>query len=103
MAKSRKNRSSSILKNITKTTVSAFPVVGKGLTKVGDVAKGVASKSAPVVERGVSSVYGTLASGFNLGAKSLSLGAKGLKSVAKGVSKKRRSKNRKGGRKSRRY
>jgi len=96
MAKSRKNRSSSILKNITKTTVSAFPVVGKGLTKVGNVAKGVASKSAPVVERGVSSIYGTLASGFNLGAK-------GLKTVAKGVSKKRRSKHRKGGRKSRRY
>jgi hypothetical protein len=94
MAKSRKNRSSSILKNIKKTSAIALPVVGKGLTKVGDVAKGVASKSAPVVARGVSSVYGTLASGFNLGANA----------IAKGVSKRRRSKgHRKGGRKSRKH
>jgi hypothetical protein len=97
MTKSRKNRSSSVLKNITKTTVSVLPVVGKGLTKVGSMAKEVATKSAPTVEKGVSSVYGTLATGFDLGAKS-------LKSVAKGMSKRRRSKShRKGGRKSRRH
>jgi hypothetical protein len=91
MAKSRKNRSSGVLKKIKKTTVSALPVVGKGLKDVGVVAKGVAIKSAPIVEKGVSSVYGTLASGFNLGANA----------IAKGVSKKRRSKgHRKGGRKS---
>jgi hypothetical protein len=93
MAKSRKNRSSSILKKIKKTSASALPVVGKGLKEVGVLAKGVAVKSAPVVEKGVSSVYGTLASGFNLGEK-------GLKSIAKGVSKKRRAK---GGRKSRKH
>jgi hypothetical protein len=85
MAKSRKNRSSGILKKIKKTSARALPVVGKGLKKVGVVAKGVAVKSVPVVEKGVSSVYGTLASGFNLGEK-------GLKTVAKGVSKKMRSK-----------
>ena len=91
MAKSRKNRSSGILKKITKTSVRALPVVGKGLKDVGVVAKGVAVKSAPVVEKGVSSVYGTLATGFNLGANA----------IAKGVSKRRRSKgHRKGGRKS---
>jgi hypothetical protein len=93
MAKSRKNRSSGMLKKIKKTTVSALPVVGKGLKDVGVLAKGVAVKSAPVVEKGVSSVYGTLATGFNLGEK-------GVKSVAKGVSKRRRSK---GGRKSRKH
>ena len=41
------------LKNIKKTSEEAIPVVGKGLTKIGVVAKGVAVKSAPVVEKGV--------------------------------------------------
>jgi hypothetical protein len=85
MAKSRRNRTSSILKQITKTSEMAVPVVGKGLTKIGSVAKGVAVNSAPVVEKGFSTVYGTLASGFDLGVK-------GVKGVAKGITKRRRSK-----------
>jgi hypothetical protein len=97
MAKSRKNRSSSFLKNITKTSTNAIPVVGKGLKNVGSLAKGVASKSVPVVQKGVSSVYGTLASGFDLGLKGVNSVAKG---VTRGISKKKRSK---GGRKSRKH
>jgi len=93
MAKSRRNRSSSILKSIKKTSVNAVPVVGKGLTKIGSVAKGVAVKSVPIVERGVSTVYGTLATGFNMGVK-------GATSVAKGITK---NKRRRRGKKTRRH
>jgi hypothetical protein len=94
MAKSRKNRSSSIFKNIKKTSVNAVPVVGKGLTKIGSVAKGVAKESVPIVEKGVSTVYGTLATGFNMGEK-------GVKMVTKGITKNKR--RRRGGKKTRRH
>jgi len=95
MAKSRSHRSS-ILKSIRSTSEKALPVVDKGLKTVGTTAKYVAVKSAPVVEKGASAVYGTLATGFDLGVK-------GAKTLAKGVTKRRRHKKR-GGRKSyRRY
>lgn len=81
MAKSRRNRKSNILKNVKKTTMETLPVVDKELTKIGVLAKGVAVKSAPVVKKGVSSVYGTLATGFNLGEKGV-----------KGFTRNRRSK-----------
>ena len=85
------------LKNVGKSIVStskkALPAVNKGLKKVGTTAKDVAVASAPIVEKGVSVVYGTMA-------KSFDLGVQGVKSIAKGMSKKKRSK--KGGRKSRR-
>jgi DNA-binding MarR family transcriptional regulator len=55
-----------------------------------------AEVSIPVVEKGVSTIYGTMATGFDLGVK-------GAKTVAKGVSKRRRSRRqRKSSRKSRR-
>lgn len=94
MTRSHKNSSSRIFKNIKKTTEIALPVVGKGLNKVGVVAKDVAVKSVPVLEKGVSSVYGTLATGFNFGTNK----------ITKGVSKIRRSKKHgTGGRKSRKH
>ena len=56
--------------------------------------------SLPVVEKGVSAVYGTMATGFNLGLK----GVKGVSGVAKGMTKSKRSRrNKKGGRKTRRH
>lgn len=76
MSKLRKNKKSSSLKSIRKTSGAIIPTVGKGLTKIGNDA----FKTVPVVEKGVSSVYGTLASGFDLGIK-------GVKTVAKGVTK----------------
>jgi len=85
MAKSRRNRSSNILKNIQKTSSQAIPVVGKGLKNVGNVAKNVAFKSKPVIEKGVSSVFGTLATGFNLGVK----GAKNIASGVKNITQKK--------------
>ena len=82
------------LKNVGKGLKKALPVVNKGLKNLGSTAKEVAIKSAPIVEKGVSVVYGTMAKGFDLGIQ-------GVKTVAKGMSKRRHSK--KGGRKGKRH
>jgi hypothetical protein len=89
MAKSRK--SSSVMKTIKKS----LPAVNKGLTKVGTAAKDVADASIPIVEKGVSAVYGTMATG-------LDLGVKGVKTVTKGVTKSKRSRSLAGGSETRR-
>ena len=93
----KKTSLKSVGKGIISTSKKALPVVDKGLTKVGNVAKDVAVKSAPIIENGVSVVYGTMAKGFDLGVQ-------GARTVAKGISKKRRSKKgrRKSGRRTRR-
>jgi transposase len=87
MAKSRKNRKS-VLKTITHTTEQALPMVDKGLQNVGTVAKGVVVTAAPIVEKGVSKVYGTMATGFDLGVK-------GVNTVAKGITKKSKTRKQK--------
>lgn len=93
----RKSRKNSVMKSIKKTASKTLPVVDKSLTKVGTAAKDVAKASIPIVEKGVSVVYGTMATG-------LDLGVKGLKGVTKGVSKRKRSHRRSisGGRRTRR-
>ena len=87
MYRSRKNRKSSLSR--------AIPLVHNGLNTVGLTAKGIAYKSKPILEKGVSSVYKTIATGFDLGLK-------GTKSVAKGVKsftqKRRRHRRRKSSR-----
>lgn len=96
MAKSRKNRSS-VVKSLSKTANKALPVVDESLQTVGTTAKDVAKASFPIVEKGVSVVYDTMATGFNLGVK-------GAKGVAKGMTKSKRSRrHRKGGRRTRRH
>ena len=94
MAKSRKN---SVMKTLKKTANKTLPAVNSGLKKVGTTAKNVAKASMPIVERGVSAVYGTMATG-------LDLGVKGVKSVAKGITKRKHSRSRTlaGGRRHRR-
>jgi hypothetical protein len=94
MAKTRKylkslkgTKSMKMLKNTSKSAA-------RGLKKVGSVTKNVITSSAPIVEKGVSKVYGTLATGFDLGVK-------GAKSVASGVSK--MTKRKRSNRKSHRY
>jgi hypothetical protein len=82
MTKSRKQ--SRKYNTLTKMTETALPVVGDSLKTVGYTAKGVIVKAAPLVENGASAVYGTLATGFDMGIK-------GAKTVAKGISKKTRS------------
>jgi hypothetical protein len=70
MSKTRKNRSrKNFLRKITRTGKNAIPVVETGLKTVGKTAKVVAVKAAPVVEKGVSSVYNTMVTGFDLGVK----------------------------------
>jgi hypothetical protein len=88
MTKSRK----SIIKTVSKTSRQVLPVVDDGLKKVGTAAKYVATTSVPIVEKGVSAVYGTMATGFDLGVK-------GVSRIARGVTKRNRStRSRKGGR-----
>jgi len=86
MAKSRKFN---VLKTVKTTSKRVLPSIDKGLKTVGSTAKNVAESSIPVLEKGVSAVYGTMATGFDLGVK-------GARTVAKGVSK--GSKRHKGGR-----
>ena len=83
MAKSRKNN---IIKTVTKTSNKVLPVVDKGLKTIGTTAKDVASSSIPIIEKGVSVVYGTMATGFNLGVK-------GVNTVSKGMTKSKHSKH----------
>jgi hypothetical protein len=89
-----KTRKTNILKSVEKNSKKVLPSLDKGLLKVGETAKDVAKVSLPIVEKGVSAVYGTMATGFNLGVK----GVKGISGVAKGITKSKRSRrHRKGG------
>jgi hypothetical protein len=101
MAKSRKSRNSRKGKGfIRRTANKTLPVVNKGLTTVGTTAKDVAAVSIPVIEKGVGVVYGTMATG-------LDLGVKGVKTVSKNISKRSRSRSASrslaGGRRTRRH
>ena len=87
MSKTRKHRKN-IVNNITKTATKVIPIVGDGLKKVGSTAKGLAKTSVPIIEKGVSVVYKTMATGVDLGVK-------GAKSVAKSVSKFKKTTRRK--------
>lgn len=70
MSKTRKNKSrKNFLKKITSTGEKAIPVVKTGLKTIGKTAKVVAVKAAPIVEKGVSSVYNTMVTGYDLGVK----------------------------------
>lgn len=71
MGKLRKNE---IMRGLSKT----LPDVNKGLASVGYTAKRVAKESIPIIEKGVSAVYSTMASGIDLGVK-------GVKSVTRSI------------------
>lgn len=79
MAKSRKNKSLSLKS------------VNKGLTTVGKVAKGVAKKSIPLIDKGVSAVYETMGKGFDLGVQGVKSVAKGTRKIAGGGRRRRRT------------
>ena len=84
-AKMRKHsKSQNTFKKMMKTTERAIPVIGEGLKTVGNTAKVAVVKSAPVVENGASIVYGTLATGFDMG----------VKGVKKGIKMRQRSRSR---------
>jgi hypothetical protein len=94
MSKTRKHsKTLNSIKMLKKTSKSA----ARGLKKIGSVTKNVVVKTAPIIEKGVSGVYGTLATGFNLGVK----GAKGVADDVSKMTLKRRSNNK--SRKSRKH
>jgi len=76
MAKTRFRRSSkrrtNIIKNIGRTTKRVLPVVKTGLSTIGENVKYAANKSEPTIKQGFKSIYGTLATGFNMGLNKLS-------------------------------
>jgi hypothetical protein len=76
MKRSRFSRSSKkrtgIIKNIGKTTKRVLPIVKTGLYKIGENVKVAATKSEPAIKQGFKSIYGTLATGFNMGVNKLS-------------------------------
>ena len=61
------SRKINFMKKIKSTSKSALPMVTTGLKRVGSTAKTVASKSKPIVEKGISGIYGALATGFDFG------------------------------------
>jgi hypothetical protein len=77
MKHSRKSKKS-ILTSVSKR---ALPIVNKGLMNIGSVA----SSSIPIVEKSVSAVYGTMATGFDMGVK----GTKSLRMNKRSRSKRR--------------
>lgn len=87
MTKTRKFRKS-FIKTIKKTTKNTLPLLNNGLKNVGTATKNIVKTSIPVVEKGVSTVYKTMATGINLGIK-------GAKTVSKEVLKKKNSKRHK--------
>jgi hypothetical protein len=97
MTKTRKNRFSksskkttNIIKNIGRTTKRVLPVVKTGLSTIGQNVKYAANKSEPAIKQGFKSIYGTLATGFNMGLNKLST----LSTFKKSTFKKSRAKRR---------
>lgn len=104
MKNSYKKRMSNIVKSTNKNVQKALPVVNDGLKTAGIVARGVAKETIPIVEKGVSAVYGTINSGFNLGSAGVKNIGKGIKSLRKqkGGSRRSRRSSRRSRRSSRR-
>jgi hypothetical protein len=87
MSKTRKNRSrKNFFKKFANTGKKAVPVVKSGLKTVGKTAKGVVVKAVPIVETGVSKVYNTMVTGYDLGVK----GVKNISSKSRRTKRRRR-------------
>jgi hypothetical protein len=72
-SRTRKQRKNNVFRKIRKTTVKVLPV----LRNVGEI---VVVKTAPVVNKGLDGLYGTLATGFDMGVKGVQKGIKMRKS-----------------------
>ena len=85
MAKSHKRHSRRRGKmSLMKRMKGTIPVMKSSLKKVGTTVKNVTKKASPLVNKGLESAYGTLASTFDMG----------VKGVGKVVSKMNKSKSR---------
>jgi len=91
MGKTRRNRSSRMLKKLRKSSKKALPIISEGLNSVGYIAKKATTKSVPIIEKGVSAVYGTFNEGLNLGVK----GVKNISGSVTNMSRKQRRRRRK--------
>lgn len=73
--KSRRNRTKThnvgFFKSVKNNTSKIIPGVQFGIQKVGSTVKNVATGSVPLVKKGFSTVYGTLATGFDMGMNAL--------------------------------
>lgn len=54
-----------IIQNIQNKSKKILPKINQGLQTVGSTVKSAAVKSGPVLEKGISNIYGVLATGFN--------------------------------------
>ena len=79
MAKTYKKNISSLVKTTNK---KVLPAVNDSLKTVSVVAKTVAEETIPIVEKGVSNVYGTMNTGFNLGVSSAKKVGKSIKNIS---------------------
>lgn len=84
---SKKGRKSTILRKIRNTSRRVIPVVASGVKQIGSTVENVAMKSAPLVNKGLDNIYGTLATGFDMGIKGVK---KGINMTAKGIRSRRR-------------
>ena len=94
MPKSLKNRAKGFVKTSSKIAEKALPKINNGLKTATTIAKDVAKESIPIVEKGVTAVYDTMATGYNLGAKEVKKVAKGVKNATAKKSKGGRRKSR---------
>jgi hypothetical protein len=98
MAKTYKKRISSLIKTTNKNVKKTLPVVNDSLKTAAIVAKDVTKETIPIVEKGVSSVYGAMSTGFNLGVSSAKKVGKTIKKISKrklsrGGSRRRKSRS----------
>jgi hypothetical protein len=54
-----------IIQNIQNKSKKFLPKINQGLQTVGSTVRSAAVKSGPVLEKGISNIYGVLATGFN--------------------------------------
>ena len=83
--KSRRHRTKKhnvgFFKSVKNNTSKIIPGVQFGIQKVGSTVKNVATGSVPLVKKGFSQVYGTLATGFDMGMSGLKKGVNTVKEV----------------------
>jgi len=82
-----KSRKIDVMKTVNETANEALPVVDKGLQTVGTTAKDVAQSSIPLVEAGVSRVYGTMARGLDLGIEGVQTVSKNFRNRSRSISR----------------
>lgn len=86
MGNTRKNKGT-IKGKTMKALNKTLPVVDEGLKKVGTTAKDVAESSIPIIEKGVSRVYGTMATGLDLGVQGVEAVSSKFKNRSRNISR----------------